>query len=104
MGKTTSVINRMINATEDTDAGLVHWARVGSTHSYLNILVADTDFQANYDKIRNNRDVNRHGIAHGFQIQGYTWLNSLRLFLLLDTLHYLLQSLEQGNTARRTIA
>lgn len=98
LGKTTSVVNRMIDAAEDTDSGLVHWVRVRSTQNYLDAFVSDTDFESDYEQVRNNRDVNRHGIAHGFQIQGYAWLNSLRLFLLLDTIHYLLQAIGKGIT------
>jgi hypothetical protein len=98
LGKTTSVITRMIDAASDADPGFVHGVRVRSTQNYLAIFVAETDFEGEYDRIRNNRDVNRHGVAHGFQIQGYTWLNSLRLFLLLDTLHSLLQVLENRVT------
>ncbi|MEO6888809.1 MAG: hypothetical protein ABI456_06355, partial [Ktedonobacteraceae bacterium] len=83
-------------AAENVDPGLLHWVRVHSTSHYLDVFVADTNFESDYDRIRNNRNVNRHSIAHGFQIQGYAWLNSLRLFLLLDTIHYLLQAIEKG--------
>lgn len=98
LGKPDSVMSRMVDAAEAADPGLLHWVRAHSTHAYLDIVLTKTDFEHEYDRVRNRRDVNRHGIAHGFQIQGYTWLNSLRLFLLLDTLHYLLWA-----TAQRTV-
>ena len=90
------MVHRMVDAAEDTDPGLLHWVRVRSAHTYLDGFVAETDFERHYDQVRNHRAVNRHGIAHGFQIQGYAWLNSLRLFLLLDTIHYLLRTPIKG--------
>ena len=45
------------------------------------------DFTGDYRQVRMRRELNRHGILHGIQLNYPSYLNSLRCFLLLDVLH-----------------
>jgi hypothetical protein len=97
--KTASVVDRMLNvaadiANLDTQAtDMEHWIRVKSLKQYLeNIFYENLAFEQNFDEVRNRRKLSRHGSSHGIQIGSIMAMNSLRLFLLLDTIHYILQA------------
>jgi hypothetical protein len=96
--KTASVVDRMLNvaadvANLDTQATeMEHWIRVKSLKQFLeNVFYENLDFEQNFDEVRNRRKLSRHGSLHGIQIGSVMAMNSLRLFLLLDTIHYILQ-------------
>ena len=55
------------------------------------VAFSNTDFGTQYEELRNRRRMNRHGIAHGIQINYHSAMNSLRAFLLLDALYGLRQ-------------
>ncbi len=100
LGATKSVILRALRTAgdeanlESDTTDLARWVRVKSALAYVeDMFCEDLDFELDYDHLhRDNRQLRRHGLAHGIQTSAMTALNSLRLFLLLDTMHDLLDS------------
>ncbi len=100
LGSTESVILRTLKIAGDEDnlesdtTDLTHWVRVKSVLGYIeDVFCKPLEFEVDYDLIHlGNRQLHRHGLSHGIQINAMTALNSLRLFLLLDTMHSLLQT------------
>lgn len=99
LGSPKSVILRALNTAGDeanleSDAtDIAHWMRVKSAVVYVeDIFCKKLNFERDYDFIhQRDHQVNRHAQVHGIQIHAATALNSLRLFLLLDTMYDLLQ-------------
>ena len=99
LGSTEDVIIRTLKIAgdeanlENDTTDIAHWVRVKSALAYVEeIFCKPLDFESDYDRIHlSNRRLNRHGLLHGVQINAFMAQNSLRLFLLLDTMHGLLQ-------------
>lgn len=100
LGSTESVILRTIRTAGDEanlesyTTDVAHWLRVTSTIGFVeDVFCEPLEFEKNYDHIhlRDHRP-HRHGLLHGYQTKAMTALNSLRLFLLLDGMHGLLQN------------
>lgn len=100
LGSTESVILRTISTAgdevnlESDTTDVAHWLRVKSVIRYVeDVFCEHLEFENDYDYIhlRDHRP-HRHGLLHGYQISAMTALNSLRLFLLLDSMHGLLQN------------
>ncbi len=100
LGSTKSVILRTLSAAGDEvnldsdTTDLTHWVRVKSVLAYIeDVFCEDLEFERDYDYLhRHDLKIHRHGLLHGIQTNAMTALNSLRLFLLLDTMHDLLQT------------
>jgi hypothetical protein len=91
--RTLSTAGDEVNVDSDT-TDLTHWVRVKSVLAYIeDVFCEDLEFERDYDYLhRHDREIHRHGLLHGIQTNAMTALNSLRLFLLLDTMHDLLQT------------
>lgn len=73
---------------------IISWVSFKSTVAFAeNEFMKKIDFNAHYNDIRNGQyPHNRHGIAHGLQLAGYSAPNSLRLFMMLDAMYELFQN------------
>lgn len=99
LGSTRSVIERALAKAGDVEnlehdaVDLSHWVRVKSALAFAkDDFCVELDFEKDYDFIhQRSRKLTRHGLLHGIQTGASTAFNSLRLFLLLDTMFYLLQ-------------
>jgi hypothetical protein len=79
----------------DNDAtDLTHWVRLKSALAYVeDVFCEELEFERDYDCLhRQDHEMHRHGLLHGIQTSVMTALNSLRLFLLLDTMYGLFQT------------
>ena len=100
LGATESVILRTLKVAgdeaslESDTTEVEHWLRVKSAIAFVeDIFCQSLAFEDDYERIhRIDRQPHRHGLLHGIQANAGTALNSLRLFLLLDTMHGLLQA------------
>jgi hypothetical protein len=100
LGSTKSVILRALRAAgdevnlESDTTDLTHWVRVKSVLAYIeDVFCEDIEFERDYDYLhQDDREMHRHGLLHGIQTNAMRALNSLRLFLLLDTMHDLLRT------------
>lgn len=100
LGDTKSVILRALNAIGDTrnldqsHVSMSDWVRIKSAIGYIeDVFCKHLAFEQDYEHISDHeRLMNRHGVSHGIQINVITPFNSLRMFLLLDTMYGLLQN------------
>ena len=100
LGSTRSVILRTLSVAGDEvhmdndTTDLMHWVRLKSALAYVeDVFCEELEFERDYDYLhRQDHEMRRHGLLHGIQISVMTALNSLRLFLLLDTMYGLFQT------------
>lgn len=100
LGSTKSVILRTLSTAgnevnEDSETtDLTHWVRLKAALAYVeDIFCEELEFERDYDYLHSQDcEMHRHGLLHGIQTNAMTAFNSLRLFLLLDTMHYLLHT------------
>jgi len=98
-GKTEAVILYMLNVAGDIPnldasvSGFKGWIMVKSILQYVqNTLCRFIQFEQHFEDVRKLPRIHRHGALHGIQLAHTTAMNSLRLFLLLDSIHYILES------------
>lgn len=99
LGATRSTILRALQKVGDealitsSSMDITLWVRLESILAFIKEDFCNTlDFEADYDRIRKGKyRLNRHSLLHGIQVEGFSALNSLRLFIILDTIHDLLQ-------------
>ena len=93
-GKAPHVVERAVEAARiaaqqmPNGLDIVDMVLVDAVLDYVQtVAFENSDFGTQYEEIRKRRRMNRHGIAHGIQINYHSAMNSLRAFLLLDALY-----------------